>query len=783
MKTKHLFLCIFLLSSVNVFCQQEKNVEDEYAAYFTLPREALYVHLNKTTFFKGEEVWFKGYTYDQKNQLTSKATTNIYVGIYDEAGNQLKKALFQAEDGVVKGNIAIDSIFSGGTYCIKAETHWMKNFKESNAFVQKIEIISEQATKKNTAEKEARYDFQFLPEGGHIVANTKNTIGFKLINENGKGMKASGVVYDSNKKEVALFEGNTLGLGKFLFQPKANQHYTAEITLENGNILNQDLPKAKNRGVSMIVNNPFPDKVIINFNTNAETLNANPTKEYKVLIHQNGNLKTIAFVFENATEKIISVPKKELFKGINTITVFDDNSTPILERLFFNDYFIKKAKINISKLNTLHDSIMFSINESQLKDNANVSISVLPEMTESYNPDHNIVSNFYLKSHIKSTVENAQYYFRDMNRKKKYELDILLVTQGWSRYNWDTIFGDKPNGLHRFENGIVINGTVNRPKSGIDRLFLYATKNHSARFIELDKDQKFTITNLFLEEGEEIRFSYMDKKGIFKKPSVYLRCDIFNGEDSVSKTDLKENNTSPSNSADFRLPENFFYDNSEQLDAVVIKANKKKEKRDPILIHGTVTNITEKEYYRYPRITDFIQNNGFDVYEDFGQVSITLRRRVSLGKNPSPAVFLDNVQIRSLNILYNYSMANVEKIVIDKSGLGLGMRGAGGVIKIFTRTTPLFATDGSTNKMYTSDAPPFTFTTAKEYYTPKYSSYLNSTFEKYGAISWIPELKLTKTQATNFKVYNTKTKNITLFIEGITESGDLISEKRTIKVR
>ncbi|QHI36985.1 hypothetical protein IMCC3317_23560 [Kordia antarctica] len=779
MKTKYLFLFIFLLSSVSAFCQQEKNVEDEYAAYFTLPREALYVHLNKTTYFKGEEIWFKGYTYDQKNQLTSKATTNINVGIYDEAGNQLKKSLFKAENGVIQGNIAVDSTFSGGTYYIKAETNWMKNFKESNAFVQKIEIISEEVAKKNTTETEANYDFQFLPEGGHMVANTKNTIGFKLINESGKGVKASGIVYDSNKKEVASFEGNTFGLGKFLFQPKADQNYTAEIKLENGNVLNQAVPKAKNRGVAMIVSNPFPDKVIINFNTNAETLKSNPSKEYKVLIHQNGNLKTIAFAFENATEKIISIPKKELFKGINTITVFDDKNTPILERLFFNDFFTKKAKIHVSKLNMLNDSILFSISESQLKDNANISISVLPEMTKSYDPDHTIVSNFYLKSHIKSAVENPQYYFRDMNRKKKYELDILLLTQGWSRYNWDTIFGDKPNGLNRFENGIAISGTVNRPKPGVDRLFLYATKNHSARFIELDKDQKFTITNLFLEEGEEIRFSYMTEKGLFKKPSVYLRFSVSDEEDKISETTIKENSKVQSNSADFQLPENFFYDNSEQLDAVVIKAEKKKEKRDPILINGKVTEITEIETQRYINITDFIQYNGYNVSENLGRISITTRRT----PKASPVIYFDNARLSSFNILYNLSTANVERIIIDKTGLGEGMNaGFGGVIKIYTRTTPLFK-KGEAAEIFTGSTAPFAFTPAKEYYAPKYSSYLNNTFEKYGAISWIPELKLTKTKAVNFKVYNTKTKSITLFIEGITESGDLISEKRTIQIR
>ena len=778
MKYKYILLFLFLLSNLQVFSQQ-KVVEDEYAAYFTLPREALFVHLNKTTYFKGEEIWLKGYAYDQKNQLTSKVTTNIHVGVYDDKGNQVQKALFKAENGFAKGNILIDSTYTSGTYYVKAETNWMKNFKESNAFIQKIEIVTEKPSLKGDSEAEEKYDFQFLPEGGYIIADTKNTIGFKVINRKGSGVIANGIIYDKNQKEITSFEGNAKGLGKFLFYPEANQEYTAKIEFESGKVITQTLPKAKEKGIAIIVNNPFPNKVILNFNTNIATLEANPARKYKVLIHQNGKLKTIEFSFDNTTEKVISVLKKDLFKGINTITVFTDNNTPILERLFFNDYFIKKSSLNVSKVSSVNDSIILSISETKLQDTINVSISVLPELTKSYNPNHNIVSNFYLKPHIKGTVENPQYYFKKMDRKKKYELDILLLTQGWSRYEWKSIFEERPNGLNRFENGITISGRVNRPASGVDRLFMYATKNHSAQFIDLDKDQKFSLSYLFLEEGEEVRFSYMNNKGIFKKPSIYLRFIIADGNDQITATALREASNISSNSTDFKVPKNFFYEDAQQLDKVVIKATKKKEEKDPILMNAKVTQITQREYERYYNITDFIQDHGYDVYTNLGEVSIFARRR----PRASPVVFYDNVRLTSFSILFGLSTANVEKITIDKTGQGQGMSaGFGGVIKIYSRKTPLFK-KGSGDVMYTSDTAPKGFTPTKKYYAPKYASYLNSTFEQYGAISWIPEVKLIKSQPSNFKIYDTRTKNITLFIEGISKSGELISEKRTIQVR
>ncbi|EDP97462.1 hypothetical protein U8527_03875 [Kordia algicida OT-1] len=788
MKKKHLFLLLITFSIVfSVNAQQPQTVEDEYAAYFKLPRESVYLHLNKTSYLAGEEIWFKGYTYDQKNQLTSKATTNINVGIYDAEGNQIKKALFKANNGITKGNFAVDSTFTAGTYFIKAETNWMKNFKESDAYVQKIEIITDKKTPDSFVETTESFDFQFLPEGGHIVANTLSNVGFKVIDMNGKGVAVSGIVYDEYQNQVASFESNTLGMGKFLFQPKQNIQYTAEIKLENGTTITETLPKADQKGVSMILNNPFEDKIIINFSTNEETLAYNPTKQYKVLVHQSGNLKTINLTFDG-TEKTISVPKKDLFKGVNTVTVFDHNDNPILERLFFNDYFVKKSDIKVSHLTKVKDSLVLSIDELALQKDANVSISILPETTKSYNPEHNILSNFYLKPHVRGYVENPQYYFRNMDRKKKYELDILLLTQGWSRYDWNDIFEEKPNALNRFENGISITGRVNKPNEGIKSIFLYGTKNHKPRFIELDENQEFRLDNFFLEEGEEIRFSYADKKGNFKKPSMYLRFNVNDKADQISEMILENSTLTDTEKVSFSLPADFYYNKTEQLDPVALKMKKKREYRDEISVNGRVKEISVEDYHRFYDIPQFLRFNGFYVTERLGEVLITTPGR-SNGRDRTvfarPLVYLDGVRLSTFDILSSFSLANVEKIIIDKSVAGEvvnATRFGGGVIKIITRRSPLFKNNPS-EKMYIASTAPYAFKAPKEYYSPNYSSFNNQGYKEYGVISWIPELKLETAQATDFKIYDTNAENITLFIEGISEDGDLISEQRTLQVR
>lgn len=766
-----IFLCTLPLFS------QQKSVEDEYASYFSLPREALHIHLNKTTFFKGEEIWFKGYAYDQKNQLSSKATTNINVGMYDAQGNQVKKALYAAENGMMFGNFAIDSTFTAGTYYVKAATNWMKNFKENNAFIQKIEIVTDESINEKKATKKARFDFQFLPEGGHIVANTTNNIGFKVIDTNGKGVSASGVIYDEEKNQVASFEGNTLGMGKFLFQPEKNTQYTAEITLENNATLTKELPKVKAQGISLMLQSLKENDVILDFSTNEETRNNNPNKSYKVLIHQHGKLKTVVLQFDTH-QKAIRIKKDELFKGINTITVFDNEQNPILERLFFNDVGIKKANIHVSKLNTIQDSILLSIKAFNLPENANVSISVLPETTESYQPQHNILSNFYLKPYVRGFVENPQYYFQNIDRKKKYELDILLLTQGWSRYDWKDIFGTKPTARHSFENGISISGRVNIPMSGVKRIFLHATKHHDGQFIKLDKDQKFELSGLILEEDEEVQFSYISKKGVFKKPRMYLRFLVNNPTDQISEIYLNASKNF-SSTINFTVPKDFLYEKSEALDTIVLEAeNPRLAYKDPFMADPQVTDITEEDYYNYYDVVQFLNRNGFDATQENGAVRILHRAP----KRPRPTVFFNNRQIRdpNLRMLYNLSLANIERIVVDVYSL-VPINGgkADGIIKIYSREEPMF----NSQNIYLATKTTKAFATGKEYYAPNYASYLNPAFQKYGTISWLPTVQLHTEKATSFKIYDTYTKNVTLFIEGISESGHLISEQKTIQIR
>ncbi|WP_299227269.1 hypothetical protein [uncultured Psychroserpens sp.] len=791
------FLCFFTL----LYSQEEKPIEQQYKSYFELPRETIYTHLNKTTFISGEEIWFKAYVYDRHNNLPSKATTNVNVGLYDDKGKLIKNHLWLAVNSGASGNILIDSTLTSGDYYIKASTNWMKNFKESDAFVQKIRIIAEDYNETKPKTIENTYDFQFLPEGGHLVYDVANSLGFKIIDSNGKGVQINGTIYDDSKSEMTTFKSNSFGIGKCMFTPTQGKNYNAEIQLENGNIISHPITDIKYQGITINVNNLNTEKVFVNISTNDKTLKSIGNKTYRLALHKDGFLRSIPFSFETSKTKLFVIPKSDLFKGINILTLFDEQNNTIVERIIYNSKSTHTSKTNfaISKIKTKNDSLYFSIhavnNKSTVNNQAlnNLSISVLPESTLSYDPDHNILSANYLKPYVKGHIEKPIYYFTNVDNKKIYELDVLLLTQGWSRYNWNNIFDNPPQSLYEFENGITLEGKINSDET-IKKLRLQdpQLKGFGWSNIDVKDDHTFTVEKFFPIKGETIRISSFDKEGKLIKPNLYVNCRLNSFDDYIAEEDLITNNsilveTPVSNKTNLK---NFFYEDDIELDQVLVKTKVKEQKFEDIglKINGLTgkdnyVTITQSEATRFPTVLDYISANGYRVTRQQQSRGVRIENMVPLTiqANNSPLVFFDGAPITDFDFLLTVPTADIEGIMIDKSGFGSGISGANGVIRIYSRRTPL--------KGFLENKPrPFAhasiarvgFSESKDFYTPKYSNYRSKLFSHYGAVSWFPNIFLDNNKSQLLKIIDTDTDTLKFYIEGYDSDGNFVSQIKTI---
>ncbi len=793
--TKQIFIFIWIcLMSFYLSAQNKSAVIDNYARYYKPSRENVFLHLNKSTYLIGEEIWFKGYVYDAKNDLPSKRTRNLYCAIYDSIGQQISKKLFLVQGGYADGNFSIDSSYTNGIYYVKAFTSRMKNFDDNDAFIQTIKVLDKIIPKSQNVG--SGYDFQLLPEGGHMIANIENTVGFKLIDGQGKGVKfKNGKVLDQNNKEVITFVGNQWGMGKLKLNPITGHSYKALLVLNDASEVVVEFPKAEEKGVTINVDNSLDEHLKVLFKTNALTHPDIIGKAYRLGIHRDGHFKIVNVdsFKKDEYQKTLIISKKELFKGINILTIFNSKDEPILERIVFNHTKILNTKVAVSVINKTGDSIKLKMTAPPLNSNTiSLSISILPIETSSYAYRSNMLSEFYLKPYLRSAIENPSYYFKNTSAKNKEDLDLLLLTQGWSKYDWKRTFKRGKKKDYEFENGISILGRVYKKSDGT--VLLFGPGNTLDKVVAVDKSGSFKIKNLFLEEGGSIRFSLANRmKGVLTPPNINLQYlpkiseDILSINEAVGSsnffldTRIKEMETSSKS----------IIDQGEQLDEVVItkKLNREQDQEleRPVFASSNTKRykISKDEIGLFGYVPEFIRSLGYIVNETnaIGAIELSIRKQGTLSflSNEAnvPTIYFDGMKLNrdNLDILYKLSLEEVEEIYFDRHGSGSGFGGTAGMISIITkkRNTAVEKEPTYIEKIVTTG-----FTKSKKYYAPRYHNYSTNEFMKYGVIDWKPNIKITNNKAIYFQIFNTKLKELNFYIEGMDEKGNLFSDVQTI---
>ena len=197
---KEKLLIILVLSSSFIFSQSK--IDSNYVNYFKNTREVPFLHLNKTSFLLGEEIWFNAYVQEQNSRKLHTTTSNLYVSIFNNNGTLKDQQLIHIKNGLGHGSILLDSTYTEQYYHIKASTRWMKNFNEDNAFYQKIKIISKNDKKYSVVQNEKdAFEYKLFPEGGHLIANAINSIGILIKDKNNKGLKIEkGIIRDQRRQ-------------------------------------------------------------------------------------------------------------------------------------------------------------------------------------------------------------------------------------------------------------------------------------------------------------------------------------------------------------------------------------------------------------------------------------------------------------------------------------------------------------------------------------------------------------------------------------------------------
>lgn len=766
-------------------------IVDPYLNYFSLPQEQIYTHFNKSGYLPGEAIWFKCYAYNPKTKLPSIITKNLIVELYRPDGKLVDQKILNIEQGVADNVFFLDINSPTGEYTFRAYTSWMKIFDDLSNFTKCLSIIGPQ---KQDTLTDNKIDVQFLPESGTLLDGLTNKVGIKAVDLNGKGVSLSGDIIDEKGTVIKSFELNKLGMGSVLLDMTPNIKLSCRVNLSEGQNLIYPIPHAEKQGIIAQVNQ-YSNKVFVKVVTNKQTfLNGH---QLYLMVHNSGQIQLIYSIKLDPVKKgnLVELDKSELLNGVNCLTIFNETFEPVAERLFYvNNTNIKgevKEDFSISK-DTV--SLMISsIDEDGKPLPSNLSLSVLPGGSACNNFSRSLIAEILLKSGLKGTVEDPNYYFEGKDTSRLNDIDNLLITQGWRKYNWQIIKDSTSKSLeYEIEKGFNVSGKVNRwsKRSSTEncQIFLHSLDNRILKLSTIDSLGRFSFDNIYITDSIQIYLTVLNKKGrVMNRKVTASVTPLYKGISSIQKP---KNIYTPS-IANFALPTNLF--SGDIMIKEVKTFAKKPEPPSSSKIFNTweakVFTITDENSGKYNDVNDILR-------QEFGVSSIlvidekTKKRKYlysvnrglnSINMKHQMLIIIDDIPTTFGDVSQYCSVSDIESISVNKTSYGLGMRGVDGAIIIKTRTGTVFNKQGQTiiNKLKVQG-----YSTPVAYYTPKYKvlppdpSYL-----KYATVFWQPNVLTDQEGKTTIKFpIPPELNSIEIRIEGFADNGTIFLENKKLEI-
>ncbi len=474
------FVLIPLLSGLNGLRAQEDFgptathiLEQLQKMEYTYPQQKAYLHLDKQEYLAGENIWMKVYLVNAASHRPDTLSTNLYVELINSQGELSSVHLMRMKDGFSHGDIRLPDSITEGNYQLRAYTDWMHNFGEELFFSTDIYVynpIEENFIRRREAWQNRRFNrrlerqqdemqFAFFPEGGILAEGVENRVAFKAANALGAGVDASGELTDQDGNTVASFSTFHNGMGHFSFTPEAGKRYHASITYAGGESKRLRLPQASGRAFLLSARQTAESievKVARNFSAADDRV--------QLLAQTRGR----AYFMEEALleEGVFrtSINKDLLPTGVTQIMLFDGGGRPIAERLVFVHHG------DIAGLDYVEYGIEVVDDEEEMQvsmalDNdenrGSYSLAILDTSGEQTDYRNNIASELLLFSDLVYPTEDPWFYLSDNTGDPALAADLLMMTHGWRRFDWEKILDDQfPELRYGFPKGIVFAGKV-----------------------------------------------------------------------------------------------------------------------------------------------------------------------------------------------------------------------------------------------------------------------------------------------------------------------------------
>jgi hypothetical protein len=173
-------------------------------------------------------------------------------------------------------------------------------------------------------------------------------------------------------------------------------------------------------------------------------LNGMPdAQQYGVAVLCRGVLKYFETI--DGSKQLLINPS-DLPTGVNNLVVFDEAGKPLADRLFLvNNHDYNSEAITVDETNKTYEPFEQIALNFQATDADHISIAVRDGATDELTYDTgNMLTDLLLSSELKGFVAYPDYYFEADDAVHRQHLDLLLMVQGWRRYDYQELTSGMP---------------------------------------------------------------------------------------------------------------------------------------------------------------------------------------------------------------------------------------------------------------------------------------------------------------------------------------------------
>ena len=459
-------------------------------------QEKVYIHTDNQCYFVGDTLWYKAYVVRADDLRPTDMSRILYVELLSPDGLLVERQnIIVAPEGHTCGQFVLQDSLYSGYYELRAYTRWMLNFgvrqhkyttPETWQFYNRqmaadyyrlwdglySRVLPIYGKPETPGDYDARRMYQrpkqrlqkpkkeelfvsFYPEGGSLVQGLTSRVAFDVVDQLGQAVDITGTVEADGQTAVDI---RTTHMGRGVFTVTPGQKRLSARFNWRGKTYTFNLPRAEQGGVVLTLDG---DRATL------QSRGLAADRQYGLSVLCRGALRHFAPVSLPADGAPVTVilPLDSLPAGVNDLTIFDNDGRILADRLFFRP--VQSPVDPITSVSPLSPTSTYSpytpitLNLQTPSPNTTFSLAVRDTRTdEPTYDDGNLMTDLLLSSELRGFIAHPAYYFERDDDEHRRALDLLMMVQGWRKYQWRELADTARQMRYTPEVAMTVSGSV-----------------------------------------------------------------------------------------------------------------------------------------------------------------------------------------------------------------------------------------------------------------------------------------------------------------------------------